>query len=125
MSADPIEIRDNRRGQPRAYIAGTRVRVQDIYVMSEQQGLSADEIVRSLPHLTLAQVHSALAHYFAHRDQILQEIREDLAFVDQMKSQAQPSLLCEKLKSLDAGHDPLANWSAFFACCTTAWPKTR
>jgi hypothetical protein len=77
--------------------------------MSDQQGLSADEIVRSLPHLTLAQVHSALAYYFAHRDEILREMREDQQFVDEMRSQAEPSRLSEKLKSLEAGRDPISS----------------
>jgi uncharacterized protein (DUF433 family) len=40
-----IELRPNRSGQSRAYIAGTRVRVQDIYAMAELQGQSPDEIV--------------------------------------------------------------------------------
>jgi uncharacterized protein (DUF433 family) len=56
-----IELRPNRSGQPRVFIAGTRVRVQDIYGLSELQGKTPDEIVAALPHLTLHQVHSALA----------------------------------------------------------------
>ena len=72
-----IELRPNRSGQQRAFIAGTRVRVQDIYALSEVHGKSPDEIVEALPHLTLAQVHAALAYYFDHRDAILQELRED------------------------------------------------
>lgn len=109
MTSEMIEIRDNRRGQPRTFVAGTRVRVQDIYVLSEQQGQSADEIVRSLPHLTLAQVHAALAHYFANRASILHEIREDCALVDEMRKQSGPSALSEKLRSLDAGRDPISS----------------
>ena len=48
-----IELRPNRSGQQRAYIAGTRVRVQDIYALAEVQGRSPDEIVEALPHLSL------------------------------------------------------------------------
>jgi hypothetical protein len=33
--ATHIELRPNREGQPRAFIAGTRVRVQDIYAQAE------------------------------------------------------------------------------------------
>src|SRR5688500_12289674 len=76
-----IELRPNRSGQPRAYIVGTRVRVQDVYAMAELRGLSPDEIVRSLPHLSLVQVHAALAYYFEHRDSILDEVRQDQEFV--------------------------------------------
>ncbi len=76
-----IEIRQNRAGQPRAYIEGTRVRVQDVALMSERRGLSPDEICNAITHLTLGQVHAALSYYFDHRDTILCELREDEEFV--------------------------------------------
>ncbi len=57
-----IEIRKSRRDQPRAFVQGTRIRVLDIYVLSEVQGQTPDEIVRAFGHLTLAQVHAALAY---------------------------------------------------------------
>jgi uncharacterized protein (DUF433 family) len=88
-----IELRPNRNGQPRAYIAGTRVRVQDIYAMAELQGQSPDEIVRSLPHLSLAQVYAALAYYFDHRDAVLDEIRQDGEFVRTIKAMTGPGPL--------------------------------
>src|SRR4029079_4779323 len=94
-----IELSPNRSGQPRAYIAGTRVRVQDVYALSELQGKTPDEIVAALPHLTLYQVHSALAHYFQHRDEILQEIREDDDFVAAMQAKLGPGPLASKLNS--------------------------
>jgi uncharacterized protein (DUF433 family) len=104
-----IELRLNRSDQPRAFIVGTRVRVQDIYAMAELQGLSPDEIVRSLPHLSLAQVHAALAYYFEHRDQILQEIREDDEFVRHFRSMTGPGPLQEKLSGLEAKRDSLSS----------------
>ncbi len=60
-------------GAPR--IAGTRIRVSQIVLMTEE-GMSADEIIRSLPHLTLGQVYGALSYYHDHRQQIDDEIRE-------------------------------------------------
>jgi uncharacterized protein (DUF433 family) len=96
-----IEIRQNRDGQDRAFIVGTRVRVQDIYVDSEVHGKSPEEIVADLPHLSLAQVHAALSYYFDHRDEILHELREDEAFVALMKRQTGPGPL--ELKLRDAG----------------------
>ena len=60
-------------GAPR--IAGTRIRVSQVVLMTEQ-GMSADEIIRSLPHLTLGQVYGALSYYHDHRQQIDDEIRD-------------------------------------------------
>lgn len=59
-------------GAPR--LDGTRIRVSQIVLMNEQ-GMSADEIVASLPHLNLAQVYAALSYYHDHRVEIDEEIR--------------------------------------------------
>jgi uncharacterized protein (DUF433 family) len=91
--ATHIELRLNRDGQPRAFIAGTRVRVQDIYAQSEIHGLTPEEIVEELPHLTLGQVHAALSYLHDHREEILREMREDEAFVKELRAAAGPSLL--------------------------------
>ena len=37
--------------------------------------MTPDEIAAGYPHLTLAQVHAALAHYFDHREEIQGEVR--------------------------------------------------
>jgi uncharacterized protein (DUF433 family) len=98
-----IEIRKNRDGQDRAYIAGTRVRVQDIYVDSEVLGRSPEEIVASMPHLSLAQVHAALAYYFDHRDEVLAELRQDEEFVAAMKARTGPGPLETRLRGAVSG----------------------
>jgi uncharacterized protein (DUF433 family) len=99
-----IEIRKNRAGQDRAYIVGTRVRVQDIYVDSEILGKAPEEIVAALPHLTLGQVHSALAYYFDHRDEILDELRQDEKFIAMMKQRTGPGPLELKLRETGIGN---------------------
>lgn len=76
-------------------IAGSRIRVQDVYVWHELQGRSPDEIVSSFPQLTLADVYAALAYFWDHRDQILLEMREQEELVEQMKAQF-PSKLPER-----------------------------
>jgi uncharacterized protein (DUF433 family) len=96
-----VEIRKNHAGQDRAFIIGTRVRVQDIYVDAEVIGKSPEEIVVALPHLTLAQFHAALAYYFDHREEILDELRQDEQFVTVLKERTGPGPLETKLR--DAG----------------------
>lgn len=97
-----IEFRKNRRGEDRAYIVGTRVRVRDIYSHAEVRGQMPEEIVAALPHLTLAQIHAALAYYFENRDAILDEVRSDNDFVDVMRAKLGPGPLEQKLKGTDA-----------------------
>lgn len=80
-----IDVRDNRAGQPRPYIAGTRVRVQDVVRYHERLGMSSEQIVQELPHLTLAQVHAAMLFYFEDREAIWKCIREDEAFLESLR----------------------------------------
>jgi len=81
-------------GKPR--IAGRRVTVQNIAIWHERMGLSVDQIAADY-HLTLAEVHAALAYYFSHRDEIEQSIRDGQTLVDAMR-EAAPSLVALRLR---------------------------
>ena len=70
-------------GRPR--VEGHRIRVQDVAVAHEWQGLAPDEICTAFPSLKLAEVHSALAYYFDHRDEIQQHIQDDGESVRQFR----------------------------------------
>jgi uncharacterized protein (DUF433 family) len=50
-------------------IEGTRITMRTI-AGYYQMGQSVDEILTALPHLTPAQVHSALAYYFDHQAEV-------------------------------------------------------
>jgi uncharacterized protein (DUF433 family) len=97
--APTIEQRPNRAGQPRAYIAGTRVRVQDIYALSQRERQTPERIAEALPHLSVAQIHAALAYYFAHSDEIGQELREDEQLAADLQEKWGQGPLAEKVRS--------------------------
>jgi len=92
-----IETRTNRSGQARTFIAGTRVRVLDIYAMAELQGQTPDQIVDARPHLSLAQVHAALAYYFSNRDEIVRQFREEGELAETFRRLTGPGPLAAKL----------------------------
>ncbi len=69
IGSDP-EIAD---GKP--IIVGTRITVRCI-AGYYQMGMSADEILTALLHLTLSQVHSALAYYFDHQEEVDRDLAE-------------------------------------------------
>ena len=97
MMANHIEVTPGVcGGKPR--IAGTRIRVQDIYVWHETQGQSVDEIVSHFPQLSMGAVHAALAYFWDHRDEIMRQMREDEAFVADMKHRT-PSVLSQKQRN--------------------------
>jgi len=62
----------------KACIAGTRIRVMDIVVL-HQQGVPPEQMLEhySSRPLTLAEVHSALAYYYDHKDEIEASFEED------------------------------------------------
>lgn len=82
-------------------IAGSRIRVQDVYVWHELRGLSVDEIVSRYPQLTMADVYAALSYYWDHRDAIQQQMAKDDELVRRMKEQY-GSPLRQKLRGSDA-----------------------
>ncbi len=66
----------------RACIEGHRIRVADIVIWHEHEGLTPDTIVSQFPGLTLADVHAALAYYYENIDSIREEIRAELIVMD-------------------------------------------
>jgi uncharacterized protein (DUF433 family) len=77
----------------RPCVAGTRIRVQDIYVWHEMQGQSPDEIVTSFPQLTLADVYAALAHFWDHQAAILSDMGRDKAVISGVAGKSTSKLL--------------------------------
>ena len=67
---------DMKHGRPR--IAGTGTTVQRIAIWYKL-GYGPEEMVRKYPHLSLAQVHAALAYYHANQAEIEAGIAADEA----------------------------------------------
>ena len=77
-------------------ISGTRIRVWDIAVLA-QAGQSPDEILASFPHLSLADIHAALAYFYDNRQTIEQQAAEDDRFAEELRKSAGPGPLEKKL----------------------------
>ena len=75
---------------------GHRIRVLDIVLLHEHQGLTPDDIVSQSPSITLADVNAALAYYFDHMDEIREEMRSERAAVEDLRLSS-ASLLDAKL----------------------------
>jgi uncharacterized protein (DUF433 family) len=74
-----------RSGRP--IIAGTTLRVQDIVAGYLYKGYSADDLVMHYPQISLAQVHAALAYYYAHKDEIDAQLEADAEFARKAKEE--------------------------------------
>jgi uncharacterized protein (DUF433 family) len=75
-------------GRPR--IAGTGVSVRRIAGWYNQ-GMVPEEIAAEIPHLTLAQVHAALAYYHANRDEMDAEMAAEKVAADRLEREHRES----------------------------------
>ena len=82
-----LESRIGPGGESRVYVVGTRIRVQDVAVEHEFEGLTPEQIALEFPQLTLGQVHAALAYFFDHRDEIIAEMKADSVFSETLRTQ--------------------------------------
>ena len=89
-------------------IAGSRIRVQDIYVWHEIQGRSPVDIVGEYPELSLADVHAAIAYYFDNRERIERDIAEENAAYQTLKASS-PSKVTQRLEATDGNSDQAAS----------------
>ncbi len=111
ITARPLPVQTRLESQPgvcggRPCIAGTRIRVQDVFVWHELQGLTADEIVSRFPQLTMADVYAALSYYWDHRDEIQRDMQAESDLVIHLR-QSSVSPLAEKLAASHGSDDPL------------------
>ena len=87
LIGEHIELRRTRGGEQKAYIAGTRIGVDTIYVCHELQGMTPEVILEAYPHLSLARIHAALTYYFDHPEEIRDQLRQQHEFADELERQ--------------------------------------
>lgn len=93
-SREPLIVTTSnvRSGKPR--IAGRRITVSDVAIWHERMAMTPQQIAATYD-MSLAEVHTALAYYHAHRDEVEAEIEESLRFAAALQRQA-PSPLDHK-----------------------------
>src|SRR5690348_12735361 len=81
------------------YIAGTRIKVEEVVLDHLAYRWDAEEIQRQHPSLTLGQIHSALAYYYDHQEALDREIDNGLREVAQLRASLAPSPIRLKLRA--------------------------
>lgn len=89
---------DKRPGESARLSAQPRTRVGMIVADYLWRGWSAEEIARQYPHLSLAEVHAALAYYFDHREEIDPELAAEYQQAAEWKKTHATSPLLARLK---------------------------
>jgi uncharacterized protein (DUF433 family) len=83
-----------------AWISGTRVKVIEVAVDKLAHGSSPEEMHFQYPHLSLAQIHAALAYYYEYQAEFDAEILEQLEHVRAQRANAGETPLHERLRSM-------------------------
>lgn len=89
-----IAIDDN--GVP--VIAGANTKVLELVLDVMAHGSSPEELHYQYPHLSLGQIHSALAYYWDHKDEIDTDIEHRYERVERWRREAGPSELVARLR---------------------------
>jgi uncharacterized protein (DUF433 family) len=108
VAVQHIEMRPSVIHGQKACIAGTRISVEDVYVWHELLGRSPDQIVSEYPFLSLAQVHSALAYYYDHAEEIREQMKRGREEAERIKA-ANPPKLPGKLADMEAHGDTVSS----------------
>lgn len=80
-------------------IAGTNTKVIELVQEVYAWGWSPEEICYQHPYLTLGQVHSALAYYWDHKDELDADILRRNERLEQLKHEIGPSQIAARLKN--------------------------
>lgn len=97
----PVEyahISHDESGVP--FIMGTTMKVVELVMAQRAYGWSPEELHFQHPDLSLGQIHSALAYYWDHRDELDQEIDRRGRLAEEIRNEIGTSPLAEKLRAL-------------------------
>jgi uncharacterized protein (DUF433 family) len=79
-------------------ISGTTMKVVELVLAQAAYGWGADELRNQFPHLTLGQIHSALAYYWDHREEFEADIEHRLEKANRIQKEMSSPPLVARLK---------------------------
>ena len=80
-------------------IRGTTMKVIELVLEQNAYGWSAEELHFQHPYLSLGQIHSALAYYWDHKDELDRNITQRRLQVEELRRTTPMSPLVAKLKA--------------------------
>jgi uncharacterized protein (DUF433 family) len=80
-------------------IQGAKTKVIELVLEKMAYGWSPEELHFQHPFLTLGQIHSALAYYWDHQEELDLDIERRLERVDAVQHEAPPTPLVDRLKA--------------------------
>ena len=90
-----IEI--DEKGIP--WISGANTKVVEVVLDKMAYGWSPEEMHRQHPHLSMAQIHAALAYYYEHQDEVDADIERRDRYVEELRAQQKTPLTRAELEA--------------------------
>lgn len=81
------------------FIAGTTMKVVELITSVFAYGWSPEELHFQYPHISMSQIHSALAYYWEHKHEIDADMEKRLEYADRLRLDAGESPLVKKLRA--------------------------
>jgi len=89
------QVTINKNGVP--IIADTTIKVVELIGAHQAYGWSPPELHFQFPHLSMSQIHSTLAYYWDHKEELDADMARRLEYADHSRKKAGSSPLAEKL----------------------------
>jgi len=80
-----------------AQVAGANTKVVEVVLLSRASGQSPEALSADLPHLSPAQIHSALAYYWDHKSELDAEISRRRDEADAIRAELGQPPVAERL----------------------------
>lgn len=81
-------------------IVGANTKVVEVVALQAAHGLSPEEICLQFPHLSMGQVHSALAFYWDHRESLDADLKRRMARAEQLRESTPEPAFVDRLRRL-------------------------
>jgi uncharacterized protein (DUF433 family) len=86
-----------QRADGKLWLIGAQTKVLEVALDRQAHHWDADEIQRQHPHLTLGQIHSCLAYYHDHQEEMDRVIDEQRRNIERLRGPQGESVLRAKL----------------------------
>jgi uncharacterized protein (DUF433 family) len=97
IATDYLYVTTDEQGVP--WIAGAPTKLVELIPDTVTYGWSPEELHFQHPHLSMGQIHSALAYYWDHKQAIDADIERRLVLVDDIHRTLSPTRLDERLRA--------------------------
>jgi uncharacterized protein (DUF433 family) len=84
----------------RPWITGANTKVVEVVLDKMAYGWSPEEMHHQHPHLSMAQIHAALAYYYEHQDELDADMERQTRYVEELRAQQPDSPLRQRLRAL-------------------------